>query len=324
MPDTVDVNPDRGGQVRPCGWDAGIAALAARQYGLVSRAQLREHGLRRRAVEHRVEQGRLHPLHRGIYAVGHRSVSREGRWMAAVLAGGHGAVLSHRAAAELWELRPPAGGAIEATVPRSLRSRPGLRFHRVALPDHERTTHRGIPVATPARILLDLATVLRRHELERAAEEAERRALVEPAALDALFAEHPRAKGIRVLRAIADSGRPQALTRSDLEARFLRFLDRADLPTPRVNARIRAGGRRLEVDFVWPRQRVAVELDGHAYHSTRAAFERDRERDRLLQAAGWRVVRITWRQLRDDPEAVARDLRRLLAPTVAVNPDIGG
>jgi very-short-patch-repair endonuclease len=155
--------------------------------------------------------------------------------------------------------------------------------------------------------------MLRRHELERAAEEAERLGLVDESSFDALFALHPRRKGARVLRAIVESDRAATVTRSDFEARFLGFLDGADLPAPRVNARIRVGGRSLEVDFVWSKARVAVELDGHAYHSTRAAFERDRERDRALQAAGWRVVRVTWRQLSDEPAAVARDLKRLLA-----------
>jgi very-short-patch-repair endonuclease len=125
---------------------------------------------------------------------------------------------------------------------------------------------------------------------------------------------HPRRPGVPRLRAVLASGRVGIVTRSELESRFLALVTAAGLPAPRVNARIPAGGRRFEVDCVWPEPRVAVELDGHAYHSTRAAFERDRARDRLLQAAGWRVIRITWRQLHDEPEAVMADLKRLLSP----------
>ena len=294
------------------GPDAVVGALASRQHGVVSRRQLMALGLGVGAVERRLAAGRLHLVHPGVYAVGHRSLSLEARWMAAVLASGSGAVLSHRSAAGLWELRPATADPIEVASRRALRSRPGLRRRQLTLDVEERTTRRGIPVTTPARTLLDLAAVLRRHELERATEEAERRRLVDTPSLDALFTRHPRAKGVRVLRAILDAGRPATLTRSDFEARFLRFLDAADLPQPSVNARVRAGDRRVEIDMVWPGARVAVELDGHAYHSTRAAFERDRERDRLLQAAGWRVVRITWRQLLDEPRAIARDLAALL------------
>jgi very-short-patch-repair endonuclease len=322
MRERVAVNPDIRGQAQPWSPDSAIAAVAARQHGVVGRSQLTGLGLSRRAVEHRLETGRLHPLHRGVYAVGHPLVSQEGRWMAAVLAGGSDAVLSHRSAAALWELRPAVAGRVVITAPRALHARPGLELHRGRLAEDEWTTRRGIPVTTPARTLLDIVGTVPRHQLERAVEEAERQSLTDPLALDALFARYPRRKGIRLLRAVLDSGRPTKLTRSDLEARFLSFIDRHDLPTPAVNARIRAGNRRLEVDCVWPGPRVAVELDGHAYHSTRAAFERDRERDRLLQAAGWRVVRVTWRQLRDAPEAVARDLRALV--TVAVNPDMRG
>jgi very-short-patch-repair endonuclease len=292
-----------------------VADLATRQYGVVSRRELLEAGLGTRAIEHRIAAGRLHKLHRGVYAVGHRVLSREGRWMAAVLAGGESAVLSHRSAAALWEIRPTSSRPPEITAPGEV-ARRELHSHRARLGDDEATIHRGIPVTTPARTLLDLAGIVPRHQLERAAEQAEVLHLADLTSLDALFQRYPRRKGVRVLRAVVESGRPTKLTRSELEARFLVFLDRHELPTPRVNARVPAGGRRLEVDCVWPNERVAVELDGHAWHSSRAAFERDRARDRALQAAGWRVVRITWRQVRDEPEVVARDLRRLLGLSV--------
>ncbi|MDX6671032.1 MAG: hypothetical protein QOI91_1395 [Solirubrobacteraceae bacterium] len=286
--------------------------MAGRQHGVVSRSQLLALGLGADAIDHRLAAGRLHPLHRGIYAVGHRVVSREGRWMAAVLAAGPGAVLSHRAAGALWDLRPTARAQVEVTAPRALRSRGALQMHRTELAQDERTTHRGIPVTTPARTLLDLAAVLPGPALGRAAEQAEALHLVDWASLDESLKRHPRRPGAPRLRAILDSGRVGIVTRSELEARFLALVTAAGLPAPRMNARIAVGGRRLEVDCVWPESRVAVELDGHAYHSTRAAFERDRARDRLLQAAGWRVIRITWRQLHDEPQAVLGDLKRLI------------
>ncbi|MDQ4041910.1 MAG: endonuclease domain-containing protein [Actinomycetota bacterium] len=239
-------------------------------------------------------------------------LSAEGRWLAGVLAAGPDAVLSRRSAAALWDLRPELAGPVEVTAPRCLRSRPGLRVSRAAFADDERTRRCGIPVTTPARTLLDLAGVLPRHALERAAEAAEQLGVCDGPTLDALLTRYHGRKGVRALRQIADTGRASRITRSELESRFLAFLERFGLPSPQTNVRIAVGGRTLEVDCVWPAARVVVELDGHAYHATRAAFERDRERDRLLQAAGWRVIRITWRQLRDEPEALARDLHRLL------------
>ncbi|MDX6697705.1 MAG: hypothetical protein QOE65_1102 [Solirubrobacteraceae bacterium] len=309
--------------MQPPGGDAAIARLAGRQYGVVARRQLVALGLGGDAIDGRLASGRLHAVHRGVFAVGHRAVSQEGRWLAAVLAGGQDALLSHNSAAALWELRPARRGPVEVAAPRALRSRTDLRFHRLALSEVERTSHRGIPVTTAARTLLDLAASLRRYELERAVEEAERRRLLDRVVLAALFDEHPRTKGIAILRAVLEDASPR-LTRSDFEARFAAFLAHAGLPAAHLNARVRVGRHRFEVDCVWPEQRVVVELDSHAYHGTRAAFERDRRRDRLLQAAGWRVVRVTWRQLRDEPESVARDIRRLLADQVAVDRHMGG
>ena len=268
--------------------------------------------------------GRLHPMHRGVYAVGHPAVCREGRWMAGVLASGRDAVLSHLPAAALWHLRPASDGHVDVTVSRCLRPRGGLKVHRAVLATDERTVRDGIPVTTPARTLLDVAAVLSRPALERACEQAEALRLTEGPSLGELLERHPRRKGAPLLRAIVGSGRLCSITRSDLEARFLTFVADWGLPVPQTNARIEAGGRWFEVDCLWPESRVVVELDGHAFHSTRAAFERDRERDRLLQAAGWRVVRITWRQLRDEAAAVARDLSRLLRQTVALDPGMRG
>jgi Protein of unknown function (DUF559) len=238
--------------------------------------------------------------------------------MAAVLAAGPNAVLSHRSAAALWGIRPVPGGRVEVTLPRALRSRPGLKVHRALLADDERTAARAIPVTTPPRTLLDLAAILDLRSLRRAVDEAEVLRLSDTLSLDALLTRHPRRRGTRALREILAAGRLRAsITRSELEDRFLAFLDGVGLPRPEVNVPLRLSGRWIEADCVWRRQRVIVELDGHASHATGAAFERDRARDRILQAAGWRVVRITWRQLHEEADALASDLGKLLSLPLA-------
>ena len=216
--------------------------------------------------------------------------------MAATLA--TGGVLSHRSAGALWGLRPWSG-RIDVTVPWPKCERNGLLLHRAVLRDDEITVRDGIPTTTPARTLLDLAAVLDRTALQRAINEAEILRLEGPHRL----AERYRTKrGTRALRALA----PPTHTRSDLEARFHAFLDDRRFPTPQTNALVEGH----EVDAAWPAHKLLVELDGYAFHATRDAFELDRRRDRRLTAAGWRVIRITWRDL-DDPEALARELRAL-------------
>ena len=175
------------------------------------------------------------------------------------------------------------------------------------------TVHQGIPVTTPSRTLLDLAAVIPRHQLERAVNEAEVQRLTDDLTLDDLLTRHPRRPGSRKLRALIQAATiGQTITRSELEARFLAFLDEAVLPRPETNVQIESGENTFEVDCLWRQQRLIVELDGHATHATAAAFERDRARDRVLQAHGHRVVRITWRQLHAEAERLAADLTRLL------------
>lgn len=234
--------------------------------------------------------------------------------MAAVLACGRGAVLSHRSAAALWGMRSTSRTRTEVTVRRYLHARPGIQCHYSDLPPEEVTTHRGIPVTTPARTLLDLAAVLDRRRVTRAVNEAEIRRLADSLSIEDLVARHPRRAGLATLKAILAAGNiGAAVTRSELEDRFLAFLDAAGLPRPQVNAALRLRDRWIEADCLWRPQRLVVELDGHATHRMATAYERDRERDRALSAAGWRVVRITWRQLHQDAVAVAADLRALLA-----------
>jgi hypothetical protein len=219
--------------------------------------------------------------------------------MAAVFA--TGGVLSHRAAGALWGLRPYDG--LEVTVP-SYRARRGITVHTSCLPPDEATSVHAIPVTGPSRTLLDLAAVLPAHQVERAVNEAEMQRLTDSVSLPDLVRRYPRRPGIQTIKAILEAG--PAFTRSELETRFVTFVRGAGLPFPLLNAPVLG----FECDCVWYEQRVVVELDGHGPHSTRAAFERDRARDRILAAGGWRVVRVT---CHDDAELLGADLRRIVA-----------
>jgi REase_MTES_1575 len=276
-----------------------IAALADRQHGMVSWVQLR--GCGRRAIEHHVACGHLHSWYRGVYSVGHRVVTREGRWMAAVLAIGPGAVLSHRSAGALWAIRPSARPRMDVTVARKVRSREEIEVHQACLAPDETTVHDGIPVTTPARTLVDLAAVLHPHALTKAVNQSE--------ILRLPFPDLDRYRGRRGIRHLRRHQGEPTPTRNDFEDGFRAFLKAHDLPTPLINTMIGP----FEADFAWPRAKLIVELDGFVTHGTRQAFERDRARDRALQAGGWRVARITWRQLHEQPQTLVAELRALLA-----------
>lgn len=299
--------------------DAGIADLAGKQHGVVARWQLRALGVGRHAIAHRIDSGRLHRLHPGVYAVGHRSLSWRGRWMAAVLAGGEGAVLSHRSAAALWGLRAEAPRRAEITVPRSTRSSLSLIRHCAKLPPDEMTSVDRIPVTTVSRTLFDLASVVPAWEFERGVREVEFLRLPDRPPLYELLLRYPRRRGARVVRETLErlDRLPDGLTRSPLEDRLLRFAARAELPMPETNVVLRVGDRRYEADCLWRDARLVLELDGHEAHGTRSAFESDRERDRRLQAAGWTVIRATSRQLHSTSAALAADIRTLLRRTRA-------
>lgn len=292
--------------------DLELSALAQAQHGVVARRQLLAAGMGTEAIALRLRHGRLHRLHAGVYAVGHSTLTPEGRWMAGLLAAGPQAVLSHVSAAGLWGLLQDGGELIDVTAPRSARSRGLLRRHVSALPGDEVTEHRGLPVTTPSRTLLDIALIVSRAALERAIREVEFLRLPIGPPFDVMLRRHAGRRGIvRFRECLQRAGWGEGFTRSRLEDRFLLLANRAGLPPPATNASIRVGGKTLEIDCVWRDVRLAVELDGHAAHGTRAAFEADRERDRTLQAAGWRVIRVTWRQL-EAPESLATDLRRML------------
>lgn len=289
-----------------------MAELARRQHGVVARQQLLAAGVGRRAIGARLERGALHLVHTGVYAVGHSKLTREGRWMAAVLACGEGAVLSHRSAGQLWGIVPRSVSLPEVTRPTHFRARPGILAHRSSLPADETGRVLGIPVTSVPRTLLDLAGDLTMHRLERAFNEVEARRLTDPLSLPDLIARHPGRRGAANLRTLLASKKLGGITRSRLEEKFVAFLDAYGLPRPRLNAPLHLRGRFFEIDCLWQDRRLAVELDSRAFHGTRHAFESDRERDRILLAEGWRAMRVTWRQLDDEADAVAADLRRLL------------
>jgi REase_MTES_1575 len=262
------------------------------------------------AIDLRVRRGRLHPIHRGIYAVGHARITVDGRRMAAVLACGYGAALSYRDAGAAHGIRQCNRPVFEVTVPRKQRPRPGLELHFARVPDDELTTVRGIPVTTVERTILDLAAVRPRNEVESAIREADVARRWGRPSLQQLVERHPHHRGAATVRAITEAlRRGDEISREAIVSLLLTVLDHAGLPRPELNRWIDG----YECDCVWLAARLMVELDGYAVHGTRRNFESDRERDRVLQAAGWRVVRVTWRQLRDRPDAVVRDLRAFLA-----------
>jgi hypothetical protein len=292
--------------------DARIAMLAARQHGVVSWRQLIDAGLGRGAIEHRIRIGWLHRMHRGVYAVGHRPLTREARWMGAVLACGEGAGLSQACATALWEIRPYNGVWIDVTVPTTAgrAGRDRIRLHRSSIFDADDVTkHRGIPVTTVARTLLDVAATLREPALARTIEQTEIRRLFDLAAVEETIARHPTHRGVTRLRRALALYRHDELTRSDLEPIFLALCDAHGIPRPLVNHMVE--GR--EADFYWPEQRLIVETDGGATHFTHEAFQRDRARDARLLALGYRTMRVTQRQISGDAHSVARTLTAILA-----------
>lgn len=310
-------------EIRPrggdeCSVDRVLAGWAEAQHGVVSRRQLLDIGVGRRTIGGRLERGALHLVHRGVYAVGHSILSAHGRWMAAVLSCGPGAVLSHRSAAELWGIAQRSGRAIEVTRKAHVRGGAGIVAHQSSLAEDERTIIEGIPVTTTPRTMLDFAAVATKRQVERALNEVEVQGLTDRLSVPDLLERYPRRRGSALLRALLDEGNAtRGVTKSELEERFAALLDSRGLPLPRLNADVAVAGRFFSVDCLWQRERLIVELDGRAVHGTRQAFESDRERDRLLTAAGWRVMRVTWRQLRDREAAVAADVRRALGHRVS-------
>ncbi|MQA72791.1 MAG: DUF559 domain-containing protein [Solirubrobacterales bacterium] len=295
-------------------------ALAALQHGVVTRQQLLELGFSSQAIKRRIANGRLHPIWRGVYAVGRPRLTRHGRWLAAVLSCGPDAVLSHESAAALWGIRAgwrleggrseaaprwPHGAAVDVSVPAHVdRRRPGIRVHRrVALGPGLVGRRDGIPVTTPALTLVDLATRLPRDQLEAAVNEADRRDLIDPERLRSVLDEMPRWPGARALREMLDR-RTFTLTDSQLERHFLPIARAAGLPPPRTGERVNG----FKVDFHWPELGLVVETDGLRYHRTPAEQARDRLRDQAHTAAGLTQLRFTHAQVRFEPAHVRATL----------------
>ena len=234
--------------------------------------------------------------------------------MAAVLACGPGAVLSHRSAAAHWGIRDHRGGPIDVTSPSKTKSRGTVRRHCAALSADEVMVHEGIPVTTVPRTIFDLAAVSTPHAVEAALRQSEFRRLYDPLSLRDLVARYPRHRGVRSVKAaLVRRTEAPGRTRSPLEERFMPFLDRHNLPRPQLNAWLQVRGQRFQVDCLWPAPKQTVELDGWEGHGTRTAFRDDRARDRILRVAGYGVTRIAWGALEDESEAVAADLRSLVS-----------
>jgi very-short-patch-repair endonuclease len=354
MPETQRSSADPGEVV------GAINQIAAAQHGVITRNQLQTAGLTPKMIRTRIRSGRFAPLHYGVYAIG-APLSRHGAHLAAVLACGPTAVLSHRSAAILWEILPAesADGPPEVTVPRSRRGAEmaGIQHHRVKhLLECDRAVHQGIPVTSPLRTLLDLAAIASRggtrepggerqaalhapsphprsgaglpwgptpplglRELEQAVARAERKGLVSLAAVRRRLAVEAPRRGSRLLRGILDREGGPAFTRSEAEERLLELLRRARLPAPRVNAPL----DRFELDLFWPETGLAIEVDGFDFHRSRRMFEGDRARDAELAARGIQVMRVTWRQIVTDPEAVVGRVARALGRAEARAGPIG-
>jgi very-short-patch-repair endonuclease len=281
--------------------------LARNQHGVVSRAQLLELGVGPKAIKHRITTGRLHPVWRGVYAVGRPHLTIRGRWMAAILTCGPDAVLSHASAAALWAIRAQRAASklpVDISVSTEVRRRrKGIRLHRRSLGKRDVTRRDGIPVTSPARTLIDLATLLGREPLEAAVNEADKLGLIDPERLRVVVNDHAGVDGVALLREVLDR-RTFQLTDSELERRFLRIVRRAGLPPPTTRRRVNA----FRVDFHWPDLGLIVESDGLRYHRTPAQQARDRIRDQKHMAAGLTPLRFTDAQIRFEPGYVAETL----------------
>jgi very-short-patch-repair endonuclease len=300
--------------------DQAIAELVERQHGVISRTQARQLGLTDREIAVRLRLGHLHHLFHGTFAVGHRAITRQGRLLAAVLACDEGTVLSHGSAAELLGLWDKELSVAHVIPPDwSGRKIQGIRWHRVRLPFPDEIEFRdGIPCTTVSRTIVDMAGSSGWGQLRRLVEQAAIMRQLDVDEIDRVLARGRR-RGAPRLRTILAGWRSTAESRprvrSGLEARLLPRLIEEGLPVPRTNVKLRVDGHRFEVDLLWEDQRLVIETDGEETHGTRAAFQRDRKRDQILTAAGYRTSRITWRQVTDEPRAVVNRIARMLQST---------
>jgi hypothetical protein len=290
--------------------------MATQQDGVVSSEQLRAVNVSNRAAAHRTQMGAMHRVHRGVYAVGHRSLGRTARLRAALLACGEGAAISHGTAAAFWGIHDRWPRLIDVTVRcEQGRKIDGIRCRRCRYPGADEILLRdGIACTTPARVLIDMAGSFGTPSLRRLVERAAVLKLLDFEALDRAMAKAKRRRGVRALRDILNEWRvedgPSPDLRSDFEALVLPRLLAGGLPRPACNQALGVDGEVLTVDFLWRERRLVVETDGRETHATPVAFQRDRERDQHLVAAGYRVARVTWAQMRDEPERVVGRIAR--------------
>jgi very-short-patch-repair endonuclease len=277
----------------------------------------------------RIAAGRLHPLLRGVFAVGHRVIGRQGEMQAALLACGDGAVVSHGGAAELLGLWRKQPVLIDVTSSRQAgREIDGVRWHRSAVAEDEVDRRDGIPCTSVARTLADLAGRVGDRSLRGLVEQAVVLRLLDVEGVDRVLAR-TRRRGAPRLRAILepwrDFGEERPRLRSVLEAKLLAAIINAGLPAPECNVTLQLEGHRIEVDFLWAEQRAVVETDGAETHGTSVAFRRDRWRDQVLTAAGYRAIRVTWDQLEDEEVATLHRIGRMLeAPGEGLEPSLPG
>lgn len=282
--------------------------MAARQHGVVAHKQLIAMGMTRPTIQHWLRRGWLHPIHVGVYAVGHTSISASGRWMAGALGCGPRAVLSHQPAAAHLDLRRSSSPIVHVTAPRGVAGPTGVRVHRVrSLHPEDFAVIDGIPVTSVARTSLDLAEVLPLRQVIRVLEQAERIGVFDLKAMHALLARSHGRRGLKPLKlALAEVNGEPPRTNSDWERDLLDFCDDYDIPRPELNVLVEG----YVVDAFWRDRKLIAELDSWSHHRSRRAFEEDRRRDAILELAGYMVRRITWRMLEEDPEEVARLLKR--------------
>ena len=288
--------------------DEVCSAIAGEQRGRVSRDQLREARVDRRAVDRRIRNGRLIVSQPGVYVVGHAADIELGDETAALLACGPRALLSHHSAATLWGLRPGTARPIHVTVPRGDHGvRPnGVVVHRTVLPT-ERDVHLDLPVTSPARTMLDIAAALPERDIEYVLEEGLAKRLLTEGAVAEVVARAGRHPGARRLARVLAT-RTGTLTESGAQRQLLELIRQSDLPMPQTERPLLG----YRVDLLWPDLRLVVEVDGYQFHGTRGAFERDRSRDARLQAAGYLVIRFTARQIEHQPLAVLAQLAQTI------------
>jgi very-short-patch-repair endonuclease len=269
-----------------------------------------------RTFEEWLDGGWIHRVHREVFAVGYPRIGEAGRRWAAVLAYGEGALLSHRSAAALWGLSRQRSSLIDitaATGRQGVHRREGIFIHRGRLHPEDRAVRGGLPITTVARTLFDMAEFVGLKRLESAWEEADRLGLLELREVEHVCERGYGRRALRPIRRLLTEARAAAITRSPLEDEFAAFCRDYGLPTPSFNTTVLG----FEVDALWPRQRLAAELDSWEFHGHRAAFERDRARDTALQVAGYRTIRITHRRLHQEAPALEKDLRALLRPSAS-------